>query len=230
MQAFNDAAKQMLLAYATDANLDQLGALMDVARLTVTEATDTDDAVMEGDSAYRQRIQLAPHRYSVAGPEGAYIYHARSAHADVADATATSPNPGEVLVTVLASSGDGVPSNEVLAAVDAVLQDGEIRPMTDFVMVQAVELVDFTVTAELYVFAGPDQTLILDAAEAALADHLDEVRKLGRDISRSGLIAALHVGNVQRVDLVSPAEDITISRAQIGNATVSSVTIAGTEL
>ena len=228
-QACNDAARGMLLAFAKGDNLDQLAALYDVARLTITEATETEAAVMESDSAFRQRIQLAPHAFSVAGPELAYVFHARSAHGDVADATAVSPTPGEVVVTVLSTSGDGVPSTEVLDAVDTVLQ-GDVRPLTDHVTVQAAEPVDFPIEAQLYVFAGPDQALILQTAQDALDAHLAEVRKLDRDIARSALIAALHVGNVQRVDLIQPPADIPISSSQVGNPTSVTVTIAGTEL
>ncbi|GGZ02724.1 baseplate J/gp47 family protein [Novosphingobium colocasiae] len=228
-EACNHAAKQLLLAFATGSNLDQLGALYDVERLTVTPATETTAAVMESDTAYRQRIQLAPHSFSVAGPELAYVYHARSAHGDVADATAVSPSPGEVVVTVLSASGDGVPSTDVLDAVNALLQ-GPIRPLTDHVIVQPAELVDFAIEAELYVFAGPDQALILETAQAALTAHLATVRRLGRDVARSALIAALHVGNVQRVNLISPADDIAITSHQIGSAVSIDVTIAGTEL
>ncbi|WP_260925443.1 baseplate J/gp47 family protein [Novosphingobium sp. 9] len=227
-QACNDAAKGMLLAFATGPNLDHLGALMDVPRLTITAATDTADAVMEGDTAYKRRIQLAPHSFSVAGPELAYVFHALSAHADVLDATAVSPSPGEVVVTVMSRSGNGVPSADVIAAVDAKLQ-GAVRPLTDFVTVQAAEPVDYTIEAQLYVFAGPDQSLILETAQAALTAHVADVRKLDRDIARSAEVAALHVGNVQRVVLLDNT-DIPISAGQFGNATSISVTIAGTEL
>jgi phage-related baseplate assembly protein len=228
-QAVNDALRSFLLAFATGANLEQLGALLDVTRLVVTPATANTAAVMESDPAYKQRIQLAPHRFSVAGPELAYVFHARSAHGDVADATAVSPLPGEVVVTVLSSTGTGVPSADVIAAVDIVLQ-GDVRPLTDHVTVQAAELVNFAVEARLFVFAGPDQGLILSTAQAALADHLVDVRKLGRDVARSAIVAALHVGNVQRVELLQPAADVTIDWSQVGNATSTSVTIAGTEL
>lgn len=228
-QACNEAAKQMLIAFATDANLDQLGAFYDVPRLTLTEASGNSDAVMEGNTAYRQRIQLAPHAFSVAGPHQAYVYHARSAHGDVADATAVSPSPGEVVVTVLSAIGTGVPSPEVLAAVDEVLQGG-VRPLTDHVTVQAAELVDYVIEARLYVFAGPDQSLILETAQASLAAYLAGARRLGRDRARSAHIAALHVGNVQRVELISPPEDVTIGDGQIGNPTGIVVIVAGTEL
>lgn len=227
-QAVNDALRGFLLAFATGTNLDHLGALLDVPRLVVTPAT-TAAAVMEGDTPYRQRIQLAPHRFSVAGPELAYVFHARSAHGDVADATAVSHSPGEVVVTVLSSSGTGVPSADVIAAVDVALQ-GDVRPLTDLVTVQAAEPVNFAVEARLYVFAGPDQGLILSTAQASLADHLVDVRKLGRDVARSAIVAALHVGNVQRVELLQPAADVTIDWSQVGNATSVAVAIAGTEL
>jgi phage-related baseplate assembly protein len=226
-QAFNDTAKGLLLAYATDANLDQLGVLMDVPRLVVTPATATAAAVMELDSAYRQRIQLAPHSFSVAGPELAYVFHARSAHGDVADATAVSPTPGVVVVTVLAKSGNGVPSEVVLQAVRDRLAD--VRPLTDQVIVQAVELVDYAIAAQLFVYSGPDATLIENTADDSLAAFLAASRKIGRDVARSAHIAALHVSNVQRVALPSPAADIAISMSQIANPVSVEITIAGTE-
>jgi phage-related baseplate assembly protein len=229
-KAFNDTAQGLLLAFASGANLDQLAAPLDVTRMVVTPATLTTAAVMESDAAFRQRIQLAPHRYSVAGPELAYVYHARSAHGDVADATARSPSPGEVVVTVMSASGDGVPGAAVLAAVNTVLQDEEVRPLTDHVTVQPAQLVPFTVEAQLYVFAGPDQGLILATAQASLDRHLADIRKLDRDAARSAMIAALHVGNVQRVVLLQPAADVPIGYYQLSNPTSVSVTIAGTEL
>lgn len=262
-QAFNEVAKARLLAFAEGSDLDQLGAMVDCPRLVVTPATATAPTVMEGDPAYKRRIQLAPHQFSVAGPEQAYIYHALSASGAVADATATSPAPadiralvlqvlaangasagltaamtaaldaadwpGDVRVTVLSSAPGGVADAGLLATVDAALL-GDVRPLTDRVIVQPAQRVDFTIVAELYVFAGPDQTLILDTARASLDAHLTSVRKLGRDIARSAIMAALHVGNVQRVNLISPANDIAISDAQIGNPTSVMVTLGGTEL
>lgn len=228
-QAFNDAAQGLLLAYATGSNLDHLGALNDVARLVVVPATETTAAVLESDAAFRQRIQLARHSFSVAGPELAYVSHARGAHGDVADATAVSPSPADVVVTVMSASGDGVPSADVVAAVDAVLQ-GPVRPMTDRVTVQAAQRVTYAIEAEIFPFAGPDQELILATARDSLDAYRAKVRKLGRDVACSAHIAALHVGNVQRVRLISPAEDIVISPAQFADATSITLRVGGTEL
>lgn len=230
-QAFAEAARGMLIAFATGPRLDHLAALYGVARLIITPADPGAGAaaILESDTALRQRVQLAPHAFSVAGPELAYVYHARSAHPDVADATAVSPSPSQVLVTVLSASGTGVPSAPVLDAVRAVLT-GPVRPLTDEVIVQAATLVNFAVEAELFIFAGPDQELIRQTALASLNAHLATARRLGRDVARSAIIAALHVGNVQRVSLVQPAADIAIAWGQIGNATAAAVTIGGTEL
>ena len=80
-QAFADAARGLLLAYAKGSRLDHLAALFAVERLDG-----------ETDTALRQRVQLAPHSFSVAGPELAYVYWARSADPDVADAVKKQKN------------------------------------------------------------------------------------------------------------------------------------------
>ena len=230
-QAFNDAASGLLLAFATGPRLDHIAALFDIARMTVAPANPATNtpAVMESDTALRQRVQLAPHRFSVAGPELAYVFHARSAHPDVLDATAISPSPGQVVVTVLSASGTGVPNADVLQAVRTRLT-GPVRPLTDEVIVQPVELVDFDIRARIFVFAGPDENLILQTARNALDTHLATVRRVDRDIACSAIVAALHVANVQRVELLSPVADIAISPGQIGRVTSIDVSVAGTEI
>ncbi len=231
VQSFVEAAQGLLLAFATGPRLDHLGVLFGVGRLELTPAAPDAGtaAVMESDEAFKQRIQLAPHSFSVAGPELAYVYHARSAHPEVADATAVSPTPGQVVVTVLSTIGDGVPSGAVLDAVRARL-GGDVRPLTDEVIVQAVTLVDFTIDADLFVFAGPDQELIRQTALGSLAAYREKARRLGRDVTPSGIIAALHVANVERVVLNTPSAPIAISPAQISRLTATSVSIAGTVL
>ncbi|MCE4363299.1 baseplate J/gp47 family protein [Xanthomonas hortorum] len=105
-QRANDKAQQTMLAFATGTNLDHLGALFGVARLVLDPGQPESGVAptYESDVDFRRRIQLAPEGFSVAGPEGAYIYHALSAAADVMDASATSPAPGQVLVTVQLSA------------------------------------------------------------------------------------------------------------------------------
>ncbi len=217
---YNDRARQQLVAFATGGNLDHLGALVGVARLQLS----ADPLVMESDDALRQRIVLAPEGFSVAGPELAYVAHAKSADADVLDASASSPAPGEVLVTVLARSGNGTASAELLAKVKARVAARDVRPMGDLVTVASATIRTFTIDATLYTFAGPDRELLLKAARADLDTYLADCRRLGRDVTLSGLYAALTVPGIQRVELASPTATIVCDATQTAHCTA--VTIA----
>jgi len=229
-QRVNDAARAVMPAYAVGADLDNIGALFGIIRLTITPA-DTVlgiPAAMESDADFRRRMVLAPEGYSVAGPEGAYIFHALSADGDVLDASATSPDPGEVLVSILSRTGSGAASPELIATIAAYVSDETRRPLTDFVTVQSAEIVNYAVVATLTTFSGPDGGVVLAAAQASLDAYVESSHRLGRDITRSALFAALHVEGVQNVVLTSPAADIVISRTQAPYCTGTPVNYAGT--
>jgi len=172
---------------------------------------------------------LAPDSFSVAGPASAYVFHALSADADVLDASAISPAPGEVTVSVLSRSGDGSAPAQLVATVQSLLDDDEVRPLTDQVTVQGADIVDVAIDAQLTLYPGPDETLILTAANAALDDLLASNRRLGRDLTRSAITAALHVTGVQNVALVAPAADVVIDLTQCANVGTRSVVVSGTD-
>ena len=144
-QRVNDAARAVMLAYAVGTDLDHLAALFGIRRLTITPADPEHDvaAVMESDTDLRARTQLAPQSLSVAGPEGAYVSHARNADGRVLDASAVSPAPCEVLVSVLARDGDGTADPALIAAVAAALQADDVRPLTDKVTVRGAEILRY---------------------------------------------------------------------------------------
>lgn len=200
---FDDQSRQLLLAFATGAHLDHLGALVGLPRLVVTlaDAATGRVAVMESDEAFRQRIVLAPESFSVAGPDLAYVAFARRADGDVADASVTSPAPGEVVVTVLSATGDGIASPALLAKVRAVVDDRAIRPLTDAVTVRAAQILPFAIDARVWTFSGPDASLVLGTGRVALTAYIAESRRLGRAIRRSGIEGALQVAGVERVEL-----------------------------
>ncbi|MBD9478518.1 baseplate J/gp47 family protein [Pseudoxanthomonas sp. PXM02] len=230
-QRVNDAARGVMLAYATGSDLDQLGALFGVERYQLTEG-DPDNSIpptYETDADFRRRIQLAPEGFSVAGPEGAYIFHALNADADVLDASATSPTPGEVVVTVLARTGTGAPSPELIADVAAALASDNVRPMTDHVTVQGAEIVNFAVVARVYTYAGPDSALVLAESLQRLERYIEESHRLGRDVPLSGIYSVLHTEGVQRVEIDLPAADVAISRTQASHCTSVTVTHGGVD-
>lgn len=228
-QRVNDAAKAVMPAFATGADLDHLAALFGIERFIITPAnplTGTPE-VLESDDDFRRRLTLAPEGYSVAGPEGAYIFHAISASSEVLDASATSPDPGEVVVAVLARSGDGTASAPLLATVNARLNSASVRPLTDQVTVQSAAIVNFAVTATLTFLPGPDRAVVLATAQQRLTAHLADLRRLGRDITRAGIIAALAPDGVHNVVLSAPAADIAITRLQAGYCTAVTLTDGG---
>ncbi|RXD02488.1 baseplate assembly protein [Sphingomonas sp. UV9] len=227
-QAFQDGALQLFVAYATGARLDHLAALVGVTRQIVTPANPATGAVAiyEDDDRLRQRIVLAPESFSVAGPELAYVKHAKDASADVLDASATSPAPGEVLVSVLYRGGDGTAPAELIAKVAAIVTAPGIRPLGDHVAVASAKIVPFVVNARLITFTGPDPALIVATSLVALQAFLAENRKLGRTITRSGLIAALSQAGVHRVDLDLGA-DVVCDGTQAANCVAIAVTHGG---
>ncbi|NCT79715.1 baseplate assembly protein [Pseudomonas stutzeri] len=227
----NDAARAVMLPYSTGTDLDNLGALFGVERLLVSPAVPTAippiAAVYESDSDFRYRIQLSLEGLSTAGPEGAYIFHALSADGQVLDASAISPTPGEVLITVLSRQGSGVPDATLLATVLAKLSDESVRPLTDYVQVQAATIAPYQVTATLYFYAGPDREVIMANARAALEAYVNGQHRLGLDVTLSGIYAALHQPGVQRVDLASPTANLVINRQSASYCTAINLTDGG---
>ncbi|MFP1757522.1 baseplate assembly protein [Lonsdalea quercina] len=233
LQRINETAKACMVAYALGSDLDQLAANVNVQRLTVTPA-DTSvippvDAVMESDDDLRQRIPAAFEGLSVAGPTGAYEFHALSADGRVSDASAISPTPAAVTVTVLSREGDGTASDDLLAVVSQALNDEAVRPVADRVTVQSAAIVPYTVDARLYLYPGPEAEPVRAAAQARLQNYITAQRRLGRDIRLSALYAALHVEGVQRVELLSPAADVVLDRTQAAYCTGWQVVTGGSD-
>ena len=229
-QRINEGAAACMLSHSTGDDLDNIAANLDTERLVITEATDTADAVTESDEALRLRAQAAFEGMSVAGPSAAYEYFARSASGQVADARATSPSPAEVVVAVLSTEGDGTASALLLDAVAAAVNDEEVRPLGDRVTVQSAEIVEYAIDATLYLYPGPESEPIINAAMASLKAFLaNNDKKIGRDIVRSAISAALHVQGVQRVVINAPATDLRIDNTQAARNTGYTVDNGGTD-
>ncbi len=263
-QRINDAARAVMPAHAAGADLDNLAATFGITRFTLTPADGSTGAaaVMESDADFRRRMVMAPEGYTVAGPVGAYIFHALSADADVLDVSATSPKPdairqlvqsiladhgasselrtamaaaldaaiwpGQVIISILSRSGNGQASADLVERVETYLDDDSSRPLTDYVTAQSAQIIPFDVSATLTTFRGPDATLVLATARARLDAYIADSHRLGRDITRSGIIAALHVEGVQNVMLASPAADIVITQLQAPYCTGIAIAHAGT--
>jgi phage-related baseplate assembly protein len=230
-QAVQDASKGNLLAFATGAMLDHLGAYYGVTRQVVQPADPTTipptPEILEDDARLRARIQLAPEGFTVAGPAGSYRFWAMSASPDIKDVGVTSPAPSQVLLTVLSAIGDGTPTQQMLDAVDA--ETDPRRPLTDFVTVQGARIVPYTLNATLTLFPGPDGNVVRQAAEDMARRFVDERHALGHDITVSGLHAALSPPGVHSVDL-GGFTHLEIDEDEAAYCTALTVTIGGRDV
>lgn len=213
--AINDAARQNLVRFARAPMLDYLGELVGVHRLPG-----------EDDERLRARIIEAPESFSVAGPRLAYRHHAMSAHAAIVDAAVMSPDPG--LVRIYPLTADGLPSPEIKVLVLARCSAEDVRPLCDTVEVADPVDMPFTVEARLTILQAYDAATVQAAALAAVQAHCAAIAsRLGRDVSRSGLIAAAHVEGVHAVQLVAPNADMTVPAHAWAHATAITVTVTG---
>ena len=202
----NDAAKALLLAYARGADLDHLAANVQLQRLVV-QADDLTAVpplpeVLEEDDALRERVQLVYEGLTTAGPRNSYILHARNASGLVADATAESPSPAVVDVTVLSRDGDGTADAELLATVAAHINDDDVRPVADRVTVRSAQILPYRIDAVVYLAGnGPEGEAVLAEAKSRLEAWKNPRRRLGVEVSRSAIDAQLHVAGVKRVEI-----------------------------
>lgn len=229
----NDGAKALLLAYATGTDLDQLAANVNLERLVIQAedltAVPPVPKVMEEHDALRERIQLAYEGLTTAGPRNSYILHTRNASGLVADASAESPAPCDVTVTVLSLEGDGrgVASPELLATVREKLNEEDVRPLTDRVKVQSAQIIDYQINAVLHmVGSGPETDASLVEAKRRLAAWINPRKRLGVEVARSAVDAQLHIAGVSRVELIGWV-DLKPTEAQAAFCTGYTVTMAG---
>lgn len=228
-QKINESLKAVMLAYAQGADLDQHGANYRMTRLLIDpgdpDAIPPVPPVYESDTEFRRRILLVFESLSVAGSEGAYIYHTLNAHPNVLDAAVKSPTPGTVLVTVMAREGDGTAASALLQAVDNHLQAADIRPLTDKVTVQSAKVISYQVNARLVLYGEPDSNLVLVDALARVRGYIAHQHRIGLDVTLSGLYSSLHTNGVANVILVIPTADVVTTDEQTAYCTSVNVTL-----
>lgn len=160
----------------------------------------------ETDAAYEERIRLSYAKTSTAGAAESYLYWARSASAQVADASVSSPSPGKVTVTILPVGG-GDPGQPLLDLVKGVLSSDKVRPLTDEVTVAAPREKPYTIALSYWI-APEDrsrETEIKAAVQAAVEDFVREAgSQLGRPINPDALRRKLLQAGACRIDLTAP--------------------------
>lgn len=178
----------------------------------------------ETDAELYERMRASVDGYSTAGAAGAYIYHAKSASALVADVTATSPSAGKVDVRVLCKGGK-LPSEELIHDILNALNDEKVRPLTDLVAVSAPKAISFNITLTYFINDGSGMSITSAENEVmtAVDKYIDwQTAKIGRDINPSYLIQLVMQTGIKRVEVTEPSFRTVgnTEAAQLGTITV----------
>lgn len=166
-------------------------------------------ADVEDDDSYRERIRLAPESFSVAGPEGAYIYWAKTADVNIIDVSVTSPSPGVVKIVPLMANGK-IPSQVILDKISAIVSSKDKRPLTDDVQVTAPAEVSYNIELTYYIATErqTEENAIRNAIEG-LGGAVDQYKlwqagKLGRAINPDYLRQLMLNAGAFRIDITTP--------------------------
>jgi phage-related baseplate assembly protein len=206
--------------------VDPLPWVQSVENITISEG----GADEESHDSYAERIRQAPESFSVAGPDGAYIYWARTANPLIIDVSVRSPSPGVVEIRPLLQNG-GIPGQEILDRVLATCSDRKVRPLTDFVQVLAPETVSYDI--DLTYWISTKDSSVATAIQTRVQQAIDEYKlwqksKLGRDIDPSELIARVKNAGAKRVAVTSPVYQ-AVGVHQVAVENLITVTYGGLE-
>ena len=182
---------------------------MSVQNITVSH----DGSDIENDENFRERIQIATESFSVAGPSGAYKYYAMSAHQDIIDVATNEfdaayliETAGRVNIYILMKDGE-LPSEEILAKVLEICNADDVRPLTDYITVNAPGIMNYDLNVKYFIdrAKATQSTQIQEAVENAINDWIKwERSKLGRDLNPSELNRRILNAGAKRAEIISP--------------------------
>lgn len=232
----NDAARAVMLPWAAGADLDNLAARYDLARLPG-----------EDDERLRARVLIGYHALSAAGSAASWRLRALSVSTDIRQVDVWADRPGRVKVCLLArvaqplyavSADDETiglalfgrhPQHDaaqpmrwrVADNADAIvsqtaqaLMADDVRPLSVEVDVTVARVLPVAVRATLIHPPGPDGATLALAARARVM-ALAAQASFRVDLTRAQLIAALMGDGVRDVILHAPAQDVAAGLGEI---------------
>lgn len=200
-----------------------------VAKVVNTEPT-TGGADIEDDDTLKDRIYIAPSKYSVAGSEESYRYWVKTYNSNISDVLVYSNDPVDVVIEFIMNDGE-LPSESMLLGVQKFLSDEQIRPLTDRVTVKAPETVEYKVNVKYFVNKSDLKKVdtIKTAVNTAVDDYIQWQRsKIGRDINPSQLIQQMVSAGAKRVEVALPVFQV-IGKANVAKLSSKTVTYGGLE-
>lgn len=181
--------------------VDPLPFLTEATNLEMTQG----GSDIEEDDDYRLRVYLAPEGLSVAGPESAYEYLAKSYSSLIEDVRITNPSDGVVDLRIILKNGELPTPTFIEGLLNFFGKDK--RPLTDKVQASAPDVVLYNLNVSYYVSESNASKLatIQNNVEEALKEFIVwQKSKSGRDIDPSELTFKLKTAGAKRVEIISP--------------------------
>ena len=183
----------------------------------------------EDDSAYAERIRLAPESFSVAGPHDSYEYYAKSFSGAIIDVSiyGLSEHPGNVYIHPLLTDGT-LPETAFLNELKDYLSQDDIRPLTDNLLVISPTAETYTINITWYLDSNDISKI--SQITASVLQAVENYRiwqqsKIGRDINPDVLIKMVREAGAKRCVITAPVFT-TIDKDHVAQCPASNVTIA----
>ncbi len=183
----------------------------------------------EDDESYAERIRQSNSQYSSAGPEDAYVFHTKSANPLIEDVQVDSPSPGVVLIIPLLKNGQ-LADEEITKQIYEKLNTRTIRPITDKVVVQNPDIVNYEIDLTYYIPKEKETLLtsIKDSVNKAVEEYqVWQKGKLGRGIDPSELVSRVKATGAVRVFADSPVSYQVLSKTQVAIANKVTINYGG---
>lgn len=204
-----------------------------VATVANTEIT-SGGTDIEDDDSLRERVYIAPSKYSVAGPEGAYEYWVKTYNSSISDVLVYSEDVGSAPYAVqieFIMAGGELPNESMIMGLQDFLYNEQIRPLTDKVIVKAPDTVGYKIDVKYFVNrsdSGKSSTIQAEVG-AAIDEFISWQRsKIGRDINPSRLVQMMVAAGAKRVEVTYPIFQ-TIGKSNIAKLISKNVSYGGIE-
>ena len=234
LQRMREGDLSAFLPYASGESLNNLGALFNESRKEIGKDPSGLPVYDISDEQFRENIRTAFDDVSSGGSKKSYIKTAKSSPfgqyiEDVAPYAQRpedgKPLEGRVNVPIIfypkfyeEKKAEGLLDDDVQKQKEKALKIIQTyivdrSPISDIVSVIEAKPIVYRVIATIKIKPGVSAGLVLSDARTSLLRYAEAQRKIGEDVTRNGIIAALFSGdkgrfNVLDVDLLEPKEDV----------------------
>lgn len=177
----------------------------------------------EADESYRERIREIPESFTTAGSSGAYAFWTKTASANIIDVKVHSPSATNVDIYIWTDIG--AVSQELKEKVKAVLNEENVRPLTDNVNIKEPNKINYLIDFDYYI--DKDNETLVNVIKSNIDKTVQEYvewqkEKIGKDINPDELIKRLKIAGVKRVVLRNPVfQKLDFNQVAINNGITS---------